>query len=646
MNYSTDKIYLNKSRLTLQSVFVMMICILSICFIQAAQADVNARLDRSHIYNGDTVTLHITTSGQDQDNQPDLTPLKKDFDVLRTSSSSQIQIINGNRSDKHEWQIELAPRSKGKLTVPALNVGNKKTMPLTLSVSDEATTSSTQSGQPVFIKSEISSETGNTYVQQQILYTTRLYYRVPLVEGSFTAPKIENAVVEQLGEDKQYNTTVKGQSYQVLERRYAIFPEHSGTLTIPAVIFNGRTVAQQQQSPFGQMDSMFQQMLNQSGFNSSLFNGTAFGSSGKRVHYASNAITLQIKPQPADYSGANWLPTQSMEIKDSWATSPPVMHAGEPVTRSLTMEAKGLEASQLPDIKLPGSDSVRIYPEKSKQSNRTDGDWIYGTREQRFTYVPSQPGKIYFPAVKITWWNSLENKEIITTLPAYDVTVLPGIGQSATSSKAPAPQVNKPSLPATVPPQTSNIKTPAPVTIIKTTSTSDKYLYWIFGGILLFLVLLVVAFLFTIKQRKNNSRQGQTEQEHQSKVPDTKQANKQPNKQPVGKHILQALHRACMNNQAREAERVLLEYAAIVWPQDPPRSLAAIAIRNAKASEELLKLENVLYASNQSHWNGQLLWNVIKDGMDNTINKSTLIKQDKEIPQLYPDWKNLPKKAS
>lgn len=637
MNSTNDKIQLRYSRTSTWSLLLILFFVLNLVLPSIASATVNAHLDRNHIYNGDTVTLHIITSGKDQDKQPDLSPLKKDFDVLGTSSSSQIQIINGNRSDKHEWQIELAPRSKGKLTIPALRVGNNTTTPLLITVSDVPVTTSGQAGQPVFIKSEISSEPGNTYVQQQILYTTRLYYRIPLVEGSFSDPKIDNAVVEQLGKDKQYNTTVNGQSYQVLERSYAIFPEHSGLLTIPSVVFNGRTVSQQQ-SPFGQMDSMFQQMLNQSGFNSSLFNGTAFSSQGKRVHYASNEISIQVKPQPADYSGTNWLPTQYLDIQDSWAKTPPVMHAGEPVSRSLVMEAKGLEASQLPDIKLPASDSVRIYPEKSKQSNRTDGDWIYGHREQRFTYVSSQPGKIHFPAVKITWWNSLKNKEVISTLPAYDITVMPGSGQSTTSSSQTMQMQTKPLTPATIPSTTSSKNTPVPIAVKHDSSVTGKSYYWIIAVILLVLALVSVIFLLNRKRKKQNNVPQDIVYSTTKVVTD----NQPVNSSPV-KHIQQNLKNACKNNQPREAEKALLDYAATIWPQDPPRSLAGIAARYEKAKDVLDELESVLYGANPSQWNGELLWKVFKDGIDD---KKTSVKQEKEIPPLYPDWKNLPKKAS
>ncbi len=205
-------------------------------------------------------------------------------------------------------------------------------------------------------------------------------------------------MIEQLGEDSQYNTTIDGQSYQVLERRYAIFPEHSGDLTIAPTGFSGRTVsATGRRSSFGRMDSLVEQMLSQSGFDDRLFGGLPFGDPGKRVRVGSNTLTLEIEPRPDGYSGDHWLPAQKLAIQDSWAESPPVIHAGEPVTRTLTLEAKGLEASQLPHLEMAGTDTLRIYPEQPELSNRTDGDWVFGRSEQRFTYVAVPAGQASSP---------------------------------------------------------------------------------------------------------------------------------------------------------------------------------------------------------------------------------------------------------
>lgn len=591
-------------------------------------AAVTASLDRNVIYTGDTATLHITTTGDDEGKQPDLSPLRKDFEVLGTSSSSQIRIINGQRSDKHEWLIELAPIAKGAVTIPALTVGKSKTEALTLQVSDVPAATTAQAGQPIFIRSEISPAQGDSYVQQQILYITRLYYRVPLIEGSFTEPKIDNAIVEQLGEDKQYNTAIDGQSYQVFERRYAIFPEQSGKLSINPTVFSGRTVSETgRRSGSGRADSLIEQMLSQNGFNDRFFSGTPFGDPGKRVRLASNALTLDIKPRPGSDQGTHWLPTSKLVLQDSWADAPPVIHAGEPVTRSLTLEAKGLEASQLPELKLQGTDNLRIYPEQPQQTNRTDGDWVYGRSEQRFAYVASQPGKLHFPAVTVSWWNTLKNKQQSTVLPAYDVTVLPGNGQTA----APTASTNAKTASTTAVSPTNSVDTP---TTTSPVSTDTQRRYWQLAAGLIVVVLLAIVYLLLRRRHKHEPAQAQV-------VP-----GKEMLKPVVAPHsnnhaklarARQTLREACSKSDPHAAASALLDWAAVTWPQQPPRGLGALATRVDQGAETIRELETVLYGNNDHNWNGLPLWKVFANGLlQSDISSAT--RDGNGAPPLYPDW--------
>ncbi|HUT39966.1 MAG TPA: BatD family protein [Gammaproteobacteria bacterium] len=598
-------------------------------------AAVTATLDRDAIYAGDTVTLRITTTGDDEGKQPDLTPLQKDFEVLGTSSSSQIRIINGQRSDKHEWLVELAPLASGTRTIPALSVGNSKTSALTLEVSEQPAAATAQAGQPVFIRSEISPSQGDTYVQQQILYTTRLYYRVPLIEGSFTNPKPENAVVEQLSEDRQYNTTIDGQSYQVVERRYAIFPERSGQLTIAPTVFSGRAVSETgQRSPFGRMDSMIEQMLGRGGFNDRFFAGTPFGDPGKRVRLASNTLTLDIKPHPDGYDGTHWLPTQNLVLQDSWASAPPVFHAGEPVTRTLTLEAKGLEASQLPNIQMEGSDTLRVYAEQPELTNRTDGDWVYGRSEQRFTYIPSQPGELHFPAVQISWWDSVNHRQQSSELPAWDVMVEPGIGStaSATASGDPA---TAPASAAAQPNNNRTTGTPAPAPSTSTDTGADHRRYWQVGGALGVALLLVATFL---RMRKAWKPEPADLQATQHSVTDVTPQPARTNDNKALTDSRQSLRDACARSDPQAAAGALLDWAAATWPDQPPRSLGALAARVGQGGEHIRDLEAVLYGAGARGWDSQPLWKAFMDGLPGPVARTATGHQTEGVPPLYPDW--------
>jgi hypothetical protein len=598
----------------------------------ALRAAVNASLDRSTVYSGDTVTLSIETSGDDQGQRPDLAPLKKDFDILGTSSSQQIQIINGQRSDRSQWLIELAPRRTGALTVPALQVGSNRSQALDLQVSEPPVAANAQAGQPVFIQSEISPAAGDTYVQQQLLYTTRLYYRVPLIEGDFSDPELNNAAVERLGDDQQYQTTVNGQRYQVLERRYAIFPEHSGELAIAPTVFTGRMVsASAQGSSFGRMDTVLERMLGGNPFKDSFFAGTPFGDPGKRVHLRGNTVSLTIKPRPAAYQGRDWLPTQQLVLHDSWAESPPELHTGEPVTRTITLEAKGVEAAQLPDIHIAETDGLRVYPEQPVQTNRTDGDWVYGRSEQTFAFVATKPGRITLPRIQVDWWDSTRHKQQTAVLPAWEV-VATGSGTPATSPPAAPTTADSATPPTTAADQAAAAAHAVQPAAEPADRPLSGHLWLLAAGGVILLALLALLAAHRLRRRRTALRPAAAVSAKPAEGPT---ANVQPARV---RQARQALRSACAANNPQAAARALLDWAAASWPEQPPRSLGALAGRVSRQGSELIRdLETVLYAPGTRPWVGEPLWQALADGLPAT-SASAGKHQPVDAPPLYPDW--------
>jgi len=593
------------------------------------RADVHASLDRDTIYTGDTVTLSIETDGTDQGREPELAPLHKDFDVLGTSSNQQIQIINGQRSDMHQWLVELAPRHTGTLTVPALKVGDSRTATLTLKVSEQPAVSGGRAGQPVFIESEIKPAATDTYVQQQILYTTRLYYRVPLIEGDFSDPALDNAAVERLGEDHQYQTTRDGQHYQVLERRYAIFPEHSGKLTIPPSVFTGRMVsASGQRSPFDRMDAMMERMLGKNPFKDSFFAGTPFADPGKRVRLRGNPLSLDIEPRPASYHGDNWLPTPKLVLHDSWADSPPEFRTGEPVTRTITIEAKGLEAAQLPDIYIPHTDGLRVYPEKPVQTNRTDGDWVYGRSEQTFAFMATAPGKLDLPKIQVDWWDTGKQSGRTAVLPQWEVVAQAGGDASGTATQTP------PARPGNSPSATPARTRSAPASSADSDAghgpavQTPANLWLVVGGL-----ALLAAVLTVLLARKARPRASAAAEVATAKTGATQAASVATNA------AREQLHRACTENNPQAAAGALLELAKTTWRQHPPRSLGDLAARLDRGDTLVRELEAVLYAPGGHAWTGQPLWQAFSDGFARqpraAAGKTTPVGG---APSLYPDW--------
>lgn len=569
------------------------------------QADVSASLGRNTIYDGDTVTLTIETNDRNHSGEPDLAVLQQDFEVLGTSNSTQVQIINGRRTDRHQWHIELSPKNSGDVTVPAIRVGGEETRPLQLSVKEQPAAVAAASGQPVFIKVGIEPADATAWVQQQIQYTLQLYFRESLAEGSFDGPNVENAIVERLGEDSQYSTTVNGEQYQVIERHYAIFPEQSGKLVIPAVVFDGRMAGEplQQRRSTG-MSSMMERIIGRS----------LVRTPGKRIRLRSKAITLDVHSRPASYDGQHWLPSEQVVLSDSWAEGPPEFHAGEPVTRTITLEAKGLESSHLPDISLTAPAGMRLYPEKPEYTTRTDGEWVYGSNRQAVAYVPTAAGRITIPEIKVDWWDTARQQQRSAVLPAWEVNVLPG---EAGLVQAPLPP--DPVGLADGPDQTAVVNVADDV--VTASEQPESVLQWwllLAGLVAMFLLLLL---LLIIQRRKR-----------QHGTPLT------AGSMPLGKQQIRAagalLEKACRDNDPQAAARALLQWAVAKWPDDAPRNLGSLAQRLVTGGQEIRELDQALYATGTQAWQGDALWQVFSQGLEE-VSKEGVVLQEGLSP-LYP----------
>src|SRR5690606_5300244 len=109
--------------------------------------------------------------------------------------------------------------------------------PIRINVGEATDTSGTGASDEIFLVSTVSKD--ELYVQEQLLYIIKIYYAIGFDQGAqLTSPQVADAVVQQLGSDSNYQEVVNGIGYNVTERRFVIFPQSSGQLTIPPVYFN------------------------------------------------------------------------------------------------------------------------------------------------------------------------------------------------------------------------------------------------------------------------------------------------------------------------------------------------------------------------------------------------------------------------
>jgi hypothetical protein len=375
-------------------------------------ADVQATLDRDSVQMGDTVTLNLRVNHAGGNVQaPDLSALNKDFEILGTSQNSSLSIVNGTTTSTLTFGVALRPRHEGVLQIPALTVDGSQTAPLQLHVTAASPAAAASAGADVFMEAQV--EPRQAYVGQQLSYVVRLYYALNISGGSLDTPQVDGMDVSRVGNDLNYDTERGGRQYHVLERRYALVPQHAGQLDIPALNFQGDAVDPNDPNSF-------------------------FGASTP-VSARAPAVAVDVRAAPADWGNAAWLPARQLSLTlDGWPDAGAQVRVGQPLNVTLNLQATGLPFEVLPALSLPSLDGATVYPDKPVTGSRDAGPWIVGRRQQAFAIVPERAGTLTVPAITLKWWNVLTDRMEVAQIPAHSVTVLPATGGMAAPPPGPA----------------------------------------------------------------------------------------------------------------------------------------------------------------------------------------------------------------
>jgi hypothetical protein len=589
----------------------------------AATGAVTARFDRSAVHEGDTVTLIIETDGL-RGGQPDLSGLDADFDVLGTSTGSRIQIVNGRQTATRTWQVTLAPKRLGTIQVPAIRVGNERTSELMLTVTEAVPEPAPVPGDDVFLELDIGGSDEPIYVQQQVPVTVRLFSALPLRVGELSTPRPEGAVLERLGEDTQYSTTRNGRRYQVVERRFSLSPERSGELRVPPVVFKGE-LRTADSGPFG--DDRLAQLFRDPVFERF---GSGLFERGEPVRARSRAVTLEVQPQPENFSGRWWLPAQNLAIDDSWERDPPKLVRGEPATRTLTITATGLAGSQIPQIEMPAPDAARVYADNLDAETRTDGERLFGVSRQQVTVMPTAGGTMRFPRVVVRWWDVAAGRERETVVPArsFEVTGPAGAADASPAQGAEAPDAAATAAPATVAELDPGTDAAAPAALPSRLAEPRRPIGW-----LLLAALGIGGVMLLWRLRR-----------HLPRLPPPRPVHPSPAAVRRGAGPASALRTACAGSDARGAAVALLSLAGRAWGPEAPTSLGGIAEKlasdypaaGARAAAAVRSLEASLYGPRPGAWDGAELAETVPPLLKTGGSAGASVDNDEPLAPLYP----------
>ena len=376
--------------------FILFYAGLALAPIANAQ-EVEISLDRNEIARGETVTLTIRIYDQRQGMQLDLTPLTTQFDVLGTRTSSQIRSVNGAVEAWTDYIVTLFPLEEGSLTIPELDINGQTTAPIEITVTNEGPRSN-QSSEELFLEIETNKE--SVYVQEQLLFTVRLYYTINGIRNpQFTELEMEDSVIQLIGSPNQYEKLIDGVRYGVYEKRYVIFPQRSGPLEIPDILFRGEVTD-------GSSNFVFRNL------------------NTRRVTAFIEGVSIDIKERPATVQNTDfWLPVTNLTLEESWSTDINSLKVGDSVVRTVTMTADGLDGAVLPPFSGTEIEGLNLYPDPPEIERTFVDGAIVGTRIETTSMVPIDSGNVVIPEISIPWWNVETDQLEATVIPATRLTI-------------------------------------------------------------------------------------------------------------------------------------------------------------------------------------------------------------------------------
>ncbi|MEM8769814.1 MAG: BatD family protein, partial [Pseudomonadota bacterium] len=372
----------------------------------------------------ETVRLTIRAEGTGQSAAPDLTTLDRDFEVLGSQTSSRISSINGRTIASVEYQISLRPKRTGELEVPSLTIGNEQSEAVQIVVRPLDPRVKETIANMVFFETDLSRNP--VYVQAETVLTRRLFYSqgVQIYSDLPGVPEIANAVVIPLGETQSRSVLRGGQRYGVIEQRFAIFPEESGSLEIPAISVTSSVRLQ---------------------------SGGRTRRSGIRV--STETEQVQVLPIPPAYpSDAAWLPATDVELTQRWTPDVTSVDVGEPLEFEVTVEATGNRGSAIPPTPLPlPENQFKIYPEAPAMDETADKGTVTGERREQYALIPTAPGTVSVPELTVTWWDTNADRLRVTQAAVPALTI---VGTATVEAQAP-----EPSVPETIDPAPAEMPT-------------------------------------------------------------------------------------------------------------------------------------------------------------------------------------------
>ena len=515
------------------------------------QAAVNAQVNVQTLTLGDALQLTIEADQKVRQN-PDLSALSTQFRIVGSKQMTISSYTGGEPRFTTRWRVILRPLKQGAISIPAIRVGDERSLPISLTVLANERSASPLLSRQLILETEL--DTNEIYLHSQSILTVKLFHKQPLPEDArLSHPITTDAVIKPLGEDRRFSTRVRGQNYQVLERRYGIYPQQTGLIRLEPITYND-----------GKPRSLDQPLQK-------------------------NATEIAVLPQAHQKRPGYWLPTTQVLFEDNLQPRNSTT-MGQPIKRRLTLEAHGIIASELPALSPLKNELADIQLDNVILEEQMTDKGIISTRSEELTITPYERGEITLQEIRIPWWDVSQDREKEVALAARLINV------SAASNADTPDNTEKVVL-------SDAIEATDTEEMAESTPNSEEQstlLIWILTALA---VISSLGWLYSFHRIRKSKEKAPEVTPLENSVEDIEHYDL------AEASSFGELTQACDQNHCAASQILLLEWAQHSWPDDEIYNNEDVARASGSQTLQLLlmDMEHHLSHDEEHLWKGDLL---------------------------------------
>ncbi|SNR75899.1 BatD family protein [Puniceibacterium sediminis] len=224
-------------------------------------------------------------------------------------------------------------------------------------------------------------------VGRMVLATIRGVYAVNITLEELKLRRMTGVDWVRLGQDNWSQQRIDGRSLRVFERRIALYPKASGSLTILPIAHDLEYLEAGQR---------------------------------RRAIVRSEPVTIEVRAAPVA-KGDTWLPARAVELSDSFSADAAQLVDGESVERRVILRVFGATPEMLPPQPAMRAPWLITFSPPEERSQQLTPEGPVTTVIWRWTLRPTTGELGVLPAVTIPWYDTDRDQSQTVTIPAAPI---------------------------------------------------------------------------------------------------------------------------------------------------------------------------------------------------------------------------------